>query len=234
MVHLLVWIYSAQLAFTPDQWSAFGSIVGGLGSILAVIGAASLLAVEVHGRRIEARRYAQERRELAAEQREREARQRDSDASLARLVIAESGDFTPAIDGGEHEGDLHIVVQNHSESFIFDVVARIPGSPTRCLIHFIKPGGSSEAEFRSLSYDYHIMHVGCGGPYTPYQLRVTLEYTDPSGRRWRRVGWDQPSQLPDELANPALYRNMPPSVSSGHPYDEALERLGLQMIEGAK
>ncbi|NYF57309.1 hypothetical protein [Micromonospora purpureochromogenes] len=101
MVHLLMWIYDAQLAFTADQWSAFGSILGGLGSILAVVGAASLLAVEIHGRRLEARKYAQERRELAAEQREREARQRDADASLARLVIAESGSFTPQSRAGK-------------------------------------------------------------------------------------------------------------------------------------
>ncbi|MER7461233.1 hypothetical protein [Micromonospora sp. NPDC126480] len=234
MVHLLMWIHSAHLAFTADQWSAFGSILGGLGSILAVIGAASLLTVEVHGRRVEARRYAQERREFAAEQRERETRQRDSDASLARLVIAETGDFTSAVEGGEDEADLHISVQNHSNSFVFDVVVRIPGTPIRRLIHFIKPGGSEDAEFRSLPYDYHIMHISCGGPYTPNQLRVTLEFTDPSGRRWRRVGWDYPLRLPDELANPDLYRYVPPFKVPHHPYDETLERLGLQMIEGAE
>lgn len=46
VVQLPIWMYNAQLAFSADQWSAFGSILGGLGSILAVAGAASLLAVK--------------------------------------------------------------------------------------------------------------------------------------------------------------------------------------------
>jgi hypothetical protein len=120
---------------------------------------------------------------------------------------------------------MYITVTNHSDAFVFDVVVRIPGEEQRVLLHYIAPGASEDAEFRYIPNDYYVQHVGCGGPYTPYALRVDLEFTDASGRRWRRSGWDQPELLPARLADSSLYRNLPPHPFAGHPYDDAIGEI---------
>lgn len=185
--------------------------------------AGSLLAHETRGRREDARRYAEERREQAAERRDQEARLWDENARQARLLMAEMG---KAIENPEDPGSntvfQYIDVTNHSDAFVFDVVVRIPGEDQRKLIHYIPPRATESAEFRHIPNDYYILHVGCGGPFSPSQLRVTLEFTDASGRRWRRTGWDQPERMPAKLGDPALYRSLPPLPFEGHPYDEAL------------
>jgi hypothetical protein len=219
----VVWWLPVLASLTSSQWSALGSMLGGLGSIAAVVGAAALILVEVRARRVEARRYAAERREQAAERRQIEARRRDDEARQARLIMAETG---RAIESPEAPGRgtmfLYIDVTNHSDAFVLDVVVRIPGEEQRKLVHYIKPGTTESAEFRHIPNDYYVQHVGCGGPFSPYQLRVTLEFTDASGRRWRRTGWEQPQQLPMVLADPSLYLSLPPVPLEEHPYDEAL------------
>jgi hypothetical protein len=207
-------------------------MLGGIGSILAVLGAAALLSAEINGRRREAARYAEERREQAIEQRDREQRQRDSDTSLARLIIAELVDeIQPNPDDPERSYSLHINVSNESNAFVFDVVVRIPGHDQRKVIHYIRPGQSEKTEFRGVPGDYVVRHVSRGGPSTPYQLRVVLEFTDPSGRRWRRRGWEQPRQLPDALADSSLYESLPPFSFGSHPYDALVDKLGIEVID---
>ncbi len=198
-----------MIGWTTNHWGALGDVLGGVGSILAVIAAASLLGVEIRGRRLEAQQFANERRAQADEARDREMRQNDADAWRARMVIAEMGQTDVNPDDPE-TGQLTVNVSNESDAFIFDVIVRIPNHLQRYVIHFIKPGKAQIAEFRGVSPEYYIENVSCGGPFTPYELRVMLEFTDPSGRRWRRNGWDQPVRLPDVLADPALYRALSP------------------------
>ncbi|MEU8241429.1 hypothetical protein AB0C07_24545 [Actinoplanes missouriensis] len=232
MIYLGMAVYQMQLAYSADQWGALGDMLGGVGSILAVIAAASLLGVEIRGRRIEAARYAEERRTQAAEARDREVRQRDADSWRARMIIAEIGESEVNPDDPETER-LFINVSNESDAFVFDVIVRIPNHPQRYVLHYIRPGKSEIAEFRGVSPGYYSEQVSCGGPFTPYQLRVVLEFTDPSGRRWRREGWDQPRRLPDLLSNPALYRALPPFSFGESDYDVLLAENNLVIDEDA-
>lgn len=199
-------------------------MLGGVGSVFAVLGAAALLFVEIRARRDEARRFAIERSEQAAERRAAEDQRRDDEARQARLVMAELGKATENPENPD-SGTLfqYIDVTNHSDAFVFDVVVRIPGEEQRKLIHYIKPGATESAEFRHIPSDYLVQWVGCGGPFSPYQLRITLELTDASGRRWRRTGWEQPERLPADLADASLYHYLPPYPRADHPYDEALK-----------
>lgn len=223
-----------DLALLPnwdvDHWGAFGDVLGGVGSMLAVVVATILLIREVRARRREATQYADERREQEEEQREREARQRDADAWRARLVLAELGESELNPDDQETQSQW-INVLNESDGFVFDVIVRIPGSDLRRVIHYIKPGSTESTDFRGLPDDYYVMHVSCGGPLMPYQLRAIVEFTDPSGRRWRRHGWDQPQRLPDELADSALYHALPPFAHGDHEYDRLIAKLGVENVD---
>jgi hypothetical protein len=178
------WLVSVDVALTTlnlQDYAALGSAFSGLGSMLAVLGAAAVLVVEIRGKRDEAAKY-------AAERREQDARRRDEAAQQARLVMGEMGKViqSPEDPDGDTEF-MYIEVANHSQAFVFDVVVRIPDNDQRILLHYVAPGATAEAEFRGIPNDYYVRNIGCGGPYTPYQLRIELEFTDACGVQLQRV-----------------------------------------------
>jgi hypothetical protein len=91
---------------------------------------------------------------------------------------------------------INIDVINGSDGMIQDVEIRIPGSEQVRRLHFIPPGQTMSRRFDYLEPDYYLMNVGCcGGPSSTYELRVDLEFTDSTGRRWSRGGWDSPVRI---------------------------------------
>ncbi|GAA0241973.1 toll/interleukin-1 receptor domain-containing protein [Cryptosporangium japonicum] len=138
----------------------------------------------------QARRVARERR---AEEESRQAGQ-----IIGRFVTTELD-----VNGTLDCISVTVSVSNHSTLLVRDIAVRIPGSDRTRHLHFLAPGETKNVRFDSVPGQpglYEVMNIGCGGPESDYEIRISLSYVDSANRRWERVAILDPEPeiyLPD-------------------------------------
>ncbi|PRY17006.1 hypothetical protein [Pseudosporangium ferrugineum] len=90
------------------------------------------------------------------------------------------------------------MVYNQSEAPIWDVEVPIAGREDRPLrIGHVPPRGSAGNGWLEAPEDWHLMNVGPGCPGAAAVELMNVVFIDNLGRRWKRVGREEPIRLLD-------------------------------------
>jgi hypothetical protein len=175
------------LSLTTDQWSALGSVLGGLFTGLAFVISLALIVRESRARRED--KY-------------------DEQASQARLVI-------PAIDeesinpsemaSDSNRWDIRGRIKNYSDAPVFEVYIGDRSNRFQQLYLSLEPGQEK---------DVHIKATIAKAPDgTSEMLRETgldVTFLDAAGRRWRRIGPSAPEHVKSDFKSPGLLPQFDP------------------------
>jgi hypothetical protein len=178
------------MTWDVSQWGAFGSAIGGVGTVVAMMATVGLLWHEIRVRR---REESERRRERLSEH----ARQARLIYGTAEPAPAAQWTEFPGVESNDMfpEGEsVAVKVANFSDAPIWDVEIRVPGLDYPLRMAHVDPM-SAESTTVTAPARWSIMNVSCGGPSTVTSTTAHIVFTDNVGIRWQRAGRSQPRKL---------------------------------------
>jgi hypothetical protein len=143
----------------------------------------------------------------AREWRDGQTERRDREADQARLVLAER--YLQEFWGGPPSHQQFVVVRNHGRSPVVDVELQLRSPDSRVHTNVgdfpvrlwgavrwpvLEPGETTDVANLDIPFDMVNEHDDVRWTTRAVDL-VVLNYTDAHGRRWQRIGSDQPVRV---------------------------------------